>query len=392
MNNAITTLRIQNFKSIKDVEMKPRRVNILIGEPNVGKSNILEALSLLGGMFFDGDKFMAGQIRYEAIRNLFYDNDWSQEIIVTGEGVGATRIRKRQEQVEVAFGNGEERVIPQTLPSAVTMLGGGFAGISQEAMAKLGASLRMLNVQTGDITGDDLIVDFESFNQLHELINKDGSTTSAQMSSSQPPIRVKKYAFQKQTTHGKSYNNSFLRPPFGDNLLEVIQSGTSAFRKEIAAFFTPAGLSLALRPEEQKLEIQKNVDGVITSIPYSLIADTLQRLIFYLAAIESNTDSVLLFEEPEAHSHPEYVAQLGQRIVSSRDNQFFVATHSTYLITEILEEMLTNDELRPELAMFAVYYENYQTKVRQLSDEDVLNIRRDGLDVFYNMARFVPVR
>ena len=37
MNNAITTLRIQNFKSIKDVEMKPRRVNILIGELNVGK-------------------------------------------------------------------------------------------------------------------------------------------------------------------------------------------------------------------------------------------------------------------------------------------------------------------------------------------------------------------
>ena len=49
MQNAITTLRIQNFKSIKDVEMKPRRVNIIIGEPNVGKSNVLEELSLLGG-------------------------------------------------------------------------------------------------------------------------------------------------------------------------------------------------------------------------------------------------------------------------------------------------------------------------------------------------------
>jgi AAA15 family ATPase/GTPase len=75
MQNAITTLRIQNFKSIKDVEMKPRRVNIIIGEPNVGKSNILEALSLLGGMFFDGPKFMEGQIRCESIRNLFYDSE-----------------------------------------------------------------------------------------------------------------------------------------------------------------------------------------------------------------------------------------------------------------------------------------------------------------------------
>ncbi len=118
----------------------------------------------------------------------------------------------------------------------------------------------------------------------------------------------------------------------------------------------------------------------------------MQRLIFYLAAIESNDDAVILLEEPEAHSFPVYVSQLGQRIVASRNNQFFVATHSPYLITEVLEEMLTNDELAPELALFVAYYEDYQTKVRQLSDEEVLNIRRDGLDVFYNMARFVPQR
>ena len=75
MNNAITTLRIQNFKSIKDVEMKPRRVNIIIGEPNVGKSNILEAMSLLGGMAYDkSPKFMEGMVRYESANQLFYDN------------------------------------------------------------------------------------------------------------------------------------------------------------------------------------------------------------------------------------------------------------------------------------------------------------------------------
>ena len=65
------------------------------------------------------------------------------------------------------------------------------------------------------------------------------------------------------------------------------------------------------------------------------------------------------------------------------------ATHSPYLITEILEEMLT-DELTPELAMCATYYEDYQTKVYQLSEQEVVAVRADGLDVFYNMARFVP--
>jgi len=98
----------------------------------------------------------------------------------------------------------------------------------------------------------------------------------------------------------------------------------------------------------------------------------------------------LLFEEPEAHSYPTYVAQLGQHIVESRNNQFFIVTHSPYLITEILEEMLTDDELKPELAIFAAYYEDYQTKVNQLSEEEIIAVRADGLDVFFNMRRFVP--
>ena len=53
--------------------------------------------------------------------------------------------------------------------------------------------------------------------------------------------------------------------------------------------------------------------------------------------------------------------------------------------------MLTDDELALELAMFAAYYEDYQTKVRQLTDEQVRAVRLDGLDVFKNMARFVPL-
>ena len=41
-------------------------MNLIIGEPNVGKSNLLEAMTLLGGITYEQtEKFMGSFIRYE---------------------------------------------------------------------------------------------------------------------------------------------------------------------------------------------------------------------------------------------------------------------------------------------------------------------------------------
>ena len=46
MKHFIRELQINNFKSIKDIKLDCSRINLIVGKPNVGKSNILEALSL----------------------------------------------------------------------------------------------------------------------------------------------------------------------------------------------------------------------------------------------------------------------------------------------------------------------------------------------------------
>jgi hypothetical protein len=42
----IKTLEIKNFKSIKHLKLDCKRVNVFIGKPNTGKSNLLESVGI----------------------------------------------------------------------------------------------------------------------------------------------------------------------------------------------------------------------------------------------------------------------------------------------------------------------------------------------------------
>ena len=58
--------------------------------------------------------------------------------------------------------------------------------------------------------------------------------------------------------------------------------------------FERYGQKLQLQMDYHRLEITKDQDSIIYSYPYSGVADTLQRTIFYLAAVENNDDAALL--------------------------------------------------------------------------------------------------
>lgn len=53
MSQFIQNIQIKNFKSAKNVRFEDcKRINLLIGKPNVGKSNLLESLiHLLSSIF-----------------------------------------------------------------------------------------------------------------------------------------------------------------------------------------------------------------------------------------------------------------------------------------------------------------------------------------------------
>ena len=103
-----------------------------------------------------------------------------------------------------------------------------------------------------------------------------------------------------------------------------------------------------------------------------------------MAALHTNSDSVLVFEEPEAHAFPYYTKYLAERIaLDEKGNQYFISTHNPYFLLPILEKTLSED-----IAVFITYYEDHHTQVRQLAQDELETIF-DDIDVFSNIDMFL---
>ena len=93
---------------------------------------------------------------------------------------------------------------------------------------------------------------------------------------------------------------------------------------------------------------------------------------------------MILLEEPEAHCFPPYIARIAREIIDAETNQFFVATHSPYLLNTIIENTNFDD-----VAVYICSFKNYQTEIRQLTPEELSQMLDYGTDVFFNYEAFV---
>jgi hypothetical protein len=383
MENVINTLYIQNFKSIRSAVLHPRRVNLIIGQPNVGKSTVLEAMSLLGGLpFGKKKKFMDSFVRYEKAPQLFHDSitkhpirvETDRDVCLLGHDKAGKRFRYG------VFSQAAYRLLRAQL---------GLPLLEGRNKARAGDDASLLERLYPHLTTAAPLPEpgflYTEFDR-RGLMDKPGE--DGHYAASTPawqPRAVKSYRYKPGAHLDRRYPDAALRPPHGNNLVQVLEQHAD-LRHEFANLFSDRGLRLRVRPDAGRFEVMKEIDGLSFAYPYSSSGDTLQRFGFYLAAMESNRDTVILLEEPEAHSYPQYVSQLAERIATQQENQFFVTTHSPHFFSEVLENMVPYENRVPELAVFVVYYKDFQTKVRQLSDEEVRGLRRDSLEVFNNLG------
>ncbi|MDR2466502.1 MAG: AAA family ATPase [Prevotellaceae bacterium] len=305
MNDFIKYVEIRNFKSIRHLKIDGcRRINLLIGCPNAGKSNIIEALGLFSSPFLEKDDDLHKLVRFECEQELFYKSMANEFTVET--------------------------------------------------------NLHKICARVPNICDNISAWDWNS--------------------------NVLKYKFCGNT-QWKSAGNPLLLPPFGENIMDTLSFNQNAdeIKKWIKKELNGAKLELVFDRTSGCMKIQgRPSENEVFTLPYSSIADTLQRIIFYKTAIASNKDSVLLFEEPEAHAFPPYVRMFAYDIAASKSNQFFIATHSPVIVGEFIED----EEICRELSIYIVGFKNSQTTAKRLTDDDLNDIFERGIDLFFELERY----
>ncbi|WP_146850636.1 AAA family ATPase [Brevifollis gellanilyticus] len=324
----INKLSIRNFKSIRELDLDCRRVNVFIGEPNAGKTNILEAL----GMRSKGVlAHFREALRVSAVADLFWDQDITGRLVVT---LNESPLFLKFEAEEVVA------VLNQAVGS----------GHQAYRMSK-------------------------ELNVIPETIG---------LNDQRFPDIVRYYLFKNLLTFDASQLR-FLAPPFGDNLFDLLYSSKEA-RSTASRFFQSSGFKLNVDVSERRIALAKQVDDFLISLPYHSCSETLRRMVFYSLALDTSSEHVLVFDEPEAHSFPPYTKTLAERIaLDDRGNQFFLTTHSPYMLDSLLSKTPAND-----LSVILCRMENFETKTYPLDQEQIDQIKEWSMDAFFNFDRLLP--
>ncbi|MEO1518961.1 MAG: AAA family ATPase [Bacteroidota bacterium] len=353
----ISKVGIRNFKSLENLDLDCKRINLFIGKPNVGKSNILECLSLFGSLSTEN-------IRLESIRNLFYDQDVRRLI----------NIRVDDHRYLAGYDARTQTYNSYVIDSTYYETDNHQPSILESH--SIDQDVNFFERLSSENTFE-FVLSRDTVAENGHLVNK-----SVLEEPNFP--KVKMYSYRELTADAdttKNHNSLSLMSPHGENIFHLLKDNKSLLQ-EVSDLFKDYGYSLIIDFVTNKAEIQKLVGNIGFKIPYSLVADTLKRVVFYIVAIRTNENCSILLEEPENHSFPPYIRDIAFEVINSK-NQFFIATHSPYMLNTIVSEAK-----KEEVSINIVTYADFKTKVKTMTQEEISELSDYGVDLFFNLNVF----
>lgn len=326
----IETLSIERFKSIKSLAVKCSKVNVLVGPPDTGKTNFLEALHLVSrlgwGLPLDSSFRLSHALGFDA---LFYRQFFDSPIRI---------------------------------------------GLHQTSAPG------DMNVEIG-ISGSDRRIE----------IRASGGTSQCSFGSAfhVPTLdQVRFYSYRQsedwQYDPGFHRGAEIIFPPYGHNLLYIARHNSRVyeFLKEI----TGPTWKLRFDQTQKAFRLSEVRQDEIVDYNLDLLSDSLKRFFFYGSILITSRDAILVFDEPDVYAFPPYPKKLGEMIAGDESNQFFVTTHNPYFLSSLVEKTPSQ-----QLAVFVASKDGEgATVLTRLTALQLSDVIEQGASVFFNLDEFVP--
>ena len=338
----IEKLRIERFKSIQTLEIPCKKVNMFIGAPDTGKTNMLEALYFLSRMGWrlpiDFSLRLRDDIGLEA---LYYRQFIDQSFLIS-------------------------------LDMAHPYIHGNYKNISIQV--KFVASSLHLKLLVNTETGQTSLGENAAFNQAFSFPNYFNW------------IRFYSYVSSGNWTYdsGGQFGTEVVTPPEGRNLMYIARHNEKVYQFLIDIL---KGLNWKLRFDQshRTFRFSEVKENEIFDYNIDLLSDSLKRLFFYSAIILTSQNVTLVFDEPDVFAFPPYPKILGEMIADDESNQFFLTTHNPYFLSAVVEKTPIDN-----LALFVCYRnKDGSTGAKLLSKQEVEKVIEQGQNVFFNLDEFL---
>lgn len=329
----ITELQISRFKSISSLTLPCRKVNVFVGPPDTGKTNILDALTFLSCLGW----------------NL---GPW--DILRLSKATGFEPLFFRQfvdKPIEIRHNSHTVRLTMQ-LP---------------ERSLVVKPSLQDANVY-----------------HLHP------EPQSSVHIPALSPFRVYRYLSAtewKYQCHAPE-GTSAVTPPSGANLIYLARHHSAInefFKSELSTLASTPQRKPRFDSRDNTYYLSEDRNDEFVNYHLELLSDSVKRFIFYGAVILSSTSAHLVLDEPDVCAFPPYPKILGEMIAADQNNQYFLTTHNPYFLSALIEKTP-----KDKLAIFVCSRNaDGATISTLLSESDMARLVEMGASLFFNLKEFV---
>ncbi len=380
----INKIKIDNFKGITSIEFRPKKINLLVGRNNTGKTTVLEAINLL----FDPENTV----------QMYVKHLW--DIIYTGAEYSEieAEMDKSKKKLRISKPDKSEVIYQfkkDIIEAFVRALNKFFTSINlpentinaEEIKHKLENKIdeaitpEIINaISKRSISflkdGKDKIVIYYLPSSVYSWVSDILRNTSSE-------IFEQMFKSKTQKTNKLLYKEnvlSFVEPkiyntyPFFRPLPKILEGEDVFLIKNL--------LDVKFESEEKDAETKRkirNIESIIkeynlienlerldfdyvtfkddeklTFVPFEFLGDgfkVITSLLWYLSS-QNIKNKIFLLDEPEIHMHPGYIKELVKFIIKFSRNinvQFFISTHSTDLIDIFLDANIFSEEERKYL-------------------------------------------